>query len=104
MVGDSKFSERYGYRNLNAEITIREDAPEDLRFAIPAIMNEMNIQPKYLRKFICTALLKSPNPNNWGKEYIQREIYELINTCKWYQVYDIIERIYQSFSSRVTRE
>ena len=101
MVGDSKFSERHGYRNLNAEITIREDAPEDLRFAIPAIMNEMNIQPKNLREFICTALLKSPDPNNWGKEYIQREIYELINTCKWYQVYDIIERIYQSFSSRV---
>ena len=32
-----RFSDRHGYRGAEQELTVREDAPEGLRFAIPLI-------------------------------------------------------------------
>ena len=35
-----RFSDRHGYHADERDITIREDAPEDLRFAIPLIAQD----------------------------------------------------------------
>jgi AbiJ N-terminal domain 4 len=38
--------------------------------------------------------LHEAKAGNWGKEYIEQEIYNHINSCEWYKVYDIAEEIY----------
>lgn len=40
------FSDRHGYRGPDEEITIREDAPDGLRFAVLAIAKEAGLGPK----------------------------------------------------------
>ena len=46
------FSDRYGYRRADAEITIREDAPDGLRFAVLAIAKKAGLGPTSMREII----------------------------------------------------
>lgn len=89
------FSKRNGYANMQeAQITVREDAPDDLRGYIPQLTYECGISPSTLRDIVCRALRKQPDSNNWS-EYpnIANEVDYLLRDCKWFKVYDIIERI-----------
>jgi hypothetical protein len=74
-----RFSNRHGYRGGEPEISVREDAPEGLRFAIPLIAQDVGMTPGVMRKTICAVLLQRPNPSNWS-EYpnIWEEVNELI--------------------------
>ncbi len=40
-----RFSDRHGYHGAQQEITVREDAPEGLRFAIPLIASKPEYEP-----------------------------------------------------------
>jgi hypothetical protein len=79
------------------EITIREDAPFEMRSVITGIAYEIGLGPSTLRDIICNVLRKRPDPSNWS-EYpnIDGEVHDLIDRCEWYRVYDIIEAIYAS--------
>lgn len=91
------FSDRYGYRGADAEITIREDAPESLRFAVLAIAKEAGLGPKSMRETICQVLREPPDPNNWS-EYpnIWEEVQWHLQHCPWHKVYDIAEAFHGS--------
>jgi len=95
------FSKRHGFKLPEKEITIRYEAPEELREAIISIAYDIGYSPKTLRPVICKILRKRPDPNNWS-EYpnIDGEIHDLIHGCEWFQVYDIIEGIYQDIYNR----
>ncbi|MNM42304.1 hypothetical protein D3C81_531370 [compost metagenome] len=89
------FSKRHGYAtSQEAEITVREDAPEELRGLIPQLAYECGLGPSALRDIVCRALRKQPDRNNWS-EYpnVANEVEDLLLDCKWYKVYDIVERI-----------
>ncbi len=98
------FSKRHGYQPENAEITFRNDAPEELRYMVIQIGIELGLKPSDLRSIICPVLRKRPDSNNWS-EYpnIRKEIGGLLDECEWYRVYDIIEVIDQSLSYDVYR-
>ena len=89
------FSHRLGYRSPKKEITVREDAPEDLRYAIPQIAKDVGITPEPMRRIICSVLRVAPDPMNWS-EYpnIENEVNELISECPWFRVYDIAEVVH----------
>lgn len=90
-----KFSKRFGYSSVEeAEIAVREDAPEDLRGFLIQLAYEYGVGPKKLRGLVCKLFRKAPDKNNWS-EYpnIDCEVRELIDNCKWYKVYDLIERL-----------
>jgi len=91
------FSDRYGYRGADAEITIREDAPDGLRFAVLAIAKEAGLGPKSMRETICQVLREPPDPNNWS-DYpnIWEEVQWHIQDCPWHKVYDIAEAFHRS--------
>jgi len=93
------FSDRHGYRGADAEITIREDAPDGLRFAVLAIAREAGLGPKSMRDTICQVLREPPDPNNWS-EYpnIWEEVIRLLEDCPWHKVYDIAEALHESLS------
>ena len=90
-----RFSDRHGYRGDDQEIIIREDAPADLRFAVPLIAVDAGMAPKELRRVICGVLLVRPDPGNWS-DYpnVWEEVNGLIEGCPWFRVYDIAEALH----------
>lgn len=89
------FSKRLGFRQLQeAEITVREDAPHELRGVVVQLAYESGFRPKTLRPLVCCVLRTRPDDSNWS-EYpnIDSEIRALLDDCEWYRVYDVIEGI-----------
>jgi|SRR5215831_4938549 len=91
------FSQRHGYGVIDPEITVREDAPDDLRYAVPQIAKAAGMNPKAIRDVVCQELFVSPNPNNWS-EYpnIWEEVLGLLRECEWFKVYDVAEALWRS--------
>ena len=88
------FSKRNGFKIPDKKITIREDAPHNLRDFIPNVYYGLNIQPSTVRKIVCQTLRVSPDKGNWGEyPYISQEVQSLLSECEWFKVYDIIERL-----------
>jgi hypothetical protein len=91
-----RFSERHGYAP-ETEITVRYDAPHELRGVMLDIAYEAGLSPSPMRDLVCRVLRTRPDPNNWS-EYpnIAGEVEYLVDHCQWFEVYDIIEEIYQA--------
>ena len=94
MSSTDRFSTRHGYSQSEAEITIRNDAPDELRGVLRQIANESGLSPKPLREIVCRVLRTRPDSNNWS-EYpnIDEEVQTLVDSCKWFEVYNIIEEL-----------
>lgn len=92
-----KFSERHGYIGPGPEIVVREDAPEDLRYAVAQIARAAGLTPTRIRDLVCQVLLVAPNQNNWT-DYpnIWDEVLKRLGECDWFKVYDIAETIWRS--------
>jgi hypothetical protein len=90
-----KFSKRHGFQQTHAtEITVRQDAPYELRGMLIQIAYDCGFRPKILRPLVCRTLRKRPDLDNWsGFPNIDDEVHVLIDNCEWYRVYDIIEAI-----------
>jgi len=88
------FSERHGFHGPEAEIRIREDAPEEVRAAVVMLGYATGMRPGGMRDLICEVLLKRPDPNNWSAGNIEHEVHQLVDDAPWYKVYDIAERIH----------
>lgn len=90
-----RFSDRHGYRPTAKQITVREDAPDDLRGAITMIAEGVGMQPHAMRQVICQVLLKQPDPDNWSAyPNVWNEVISLVDDAPWYKVYDIAEALY----------
>jgi hypothetical protein len=99
MAERQRFSERHGFRAKEAPITIRTEAPEDLRGVVAEMAYEVGYSPHPLRTLVCRVLRKRPDDGNWS-EYpnIDGEVRTLIDNAEWYDIYDIIEAIYHALS------
>ncbi|MDR3541703.1 MAG: hypothetical protein P4L69_12170 [Desulfosporosinus sp.] len=90
------FSKRYGFASVDEiEIAVRNDAPDGLRQYIVQLAYESGFKPpSKLRSVVCYLLKIAPDKTNWS-EYpnIDDEVYELLSRCKWYNIYDLIERL-----------
>lgn len=96
-----RFSQRRGVSIRETEIKIRDDAPQHVREAIVQIAKEAGLRPSDLRRVICRVLRVAPSDNNWS-EYpnIDYEVNELISSCEWYRVYDIVEALMEYLGDR----
>ncbi|TAK67569.1 MAG: hypothetical protein EPO24_00335 [Bacteroidetes bacterium] len=95
-----KFSKRFGHSTKEKEITIREDAPQDLREYLVQTLYVFGYKPSFLRDTICRVLRKSPDRNNFSEfPNIEGEVYDLVNDCAWFSVYDIIEAFAQGIKA-----
>jgi AbiJ N-terminal domain 4 len=89
------FSRRHGYR-ARREITIREDAPVELRAALIATMHDLGLTYSRMRTIVCSVLRAIPNANNWTEvPNVRDEVSALIDGCEWFRVYDICEAVYR---------
>ena len=98
-----RFSDRHGYRPTAAQITVREDAPSELRGAIPLIAEEAGMKPSVMSQIICNVLLVRPDPHNWS-EYpnIWDEVAWLMEEAPWHRVYDVAEALYAKLAANGT--
>lgn len=88
----NRFSNRYGYgESHEKEISVRQDAPHELRGVLVELARECGFRSQSLREMVCRLLRKRPNENNWSDLNINQEVQELVDDCDWYSVYDIIE-------------
>ena len=96
-----RFSRRHGFEEPDAEITVRNDAPSDLRAVIIDLANECGLEPTPMRRIVCRVLGTAPDSYNWS-DYpnVDNEVRELLSDCNWYLVYDTIEEIYKTLSGR----
>ncbi len=94
--GNQPFSKRFGHVGKNQEITVREDAPDNFRYAVIAIARkDAGISSSTLRDIVCQVLRTRPDKeHNWGEPNISNEVQYHMDSCEWYRVYDIIEAIY----------
>lgn len=91
------FSDRHGYHGDDAEVIVREDAPEALRSAIPMIGRQLDMSYSDIREVVCQTLLVRPDPDNWSPTpNIRDEVSSLLDRCEWFKVYDVAEALYQA--------
>lgn len=92
-----RFSKRMGLDNIVAtEVTVRHDAPVSLRDFVVALAYDSGFLPKPLRRLVCQILRVAPAKGNWSDwPNVAGEVSDLIGSCFWYKVYDIIEEIYR---------
>jgi len=88
------FSRRHGYAAPEAEITVREDAPDIVRSAVLALAHAHGLSPDTVRATICAVLLRTPDRNNWSSGNVAREAEDLVFEAPWFRVYDFAEGIY----------
>lgn len=101
-----RFSHRHGYNSEAADITICEDAPDEVRSAILIIAEgEMGLSPRLLRDVLCTVLRKLPDASNWS-EYpnIWQECRWLMESAPWYRVYDFVEALWHRLEQSTDSE
>ena len=93
------FSKRNRYGGPPKEITICEDAPENLRYVVLQTGIDLGWAPSSLRTIFCRVLRVPPNGGNWS-EYpnVWGEVEGLMYGCEWYKVFDIIEAMYARFA------
>lgn len=89
------FSRRLGFQQRReVEITVREDAPFGLRGYLIDLAYESGLRPSQLRPMVCSVLRCRQDPNNWSEfPNIDNEIRNHVDSCEWYYIYDIVERI-----------
>lgn len=92
-----KFSSRYGFEPQDVEISVRHDAPEELRAIVVDIAYESGSTPHALRSIVCRVLRVKEDLSNWSAfPNVDGEVRDHLESCEWYEVYDLIEAIYRS--------
>ncbi|MFD2788060.1 AbiJ-NTD4 domain-containing protein [Hymenobacter rubripertinctus] len=90
------FSKRNNYRSEEQPIMIYESAPNELREFIISAATATGHDAKRVRSAICYVLRKIADSNNWSTQPVLTEAVDLIGSCKWFKVYDIIEQLYST--------
>lgn len=89
---NERFSKRNGYQqSTEIEISVRQEAPHELRGVVVQLAYECGFFPEILLDVLCRLLRKRFDPSSWSNTHIKNEINKLVDNCKWYRVYDIIE-------------
>ena len=88
---NERFSQRQGYTGRAREITIRRDAPPELRKVITRIARDAGMSPTEIRNIVCRELHADPSEFNMLDSYILKEVDELLSDCEWFRVYDLAE-------------
>ena len=95
----STFSERHGYSAPEPDITVRLDAPEALRGAVPIAARHAGMGFNDLRQVVCQALALAPDTRgNWSEPNVMDEVQRVLDECHWFEVYDVIEAIAQALA------
>ncbi len=100
---DKTFSERHGFAPKPAEITVRRDAPHDLRGLVVDFAYGAGLGPHEVRAIACDVLMRRPDDSNWSPfPNVDWEVRQFLDACSWFEVYDIIEAIHASLKRQAS--
>lgn len=104
MAPEQPFSTRQGFSRAK-DITIREDAPENLRSFVVQAAEHLGWWPDRLRE-VLYRVLRVPMKERYvlGHAKTGARNKSLIDTCDWFKVYDIIEALYAGFAKSDERK
>ncbi len=88
---DKRFSERHGFAPQPAEITVRHEAPSDLRGLVVDFAYRAGLDSEALRGIVCHVLMARAKQSD-----ADTEVRGLLDRCAWFEVYDIIEAIFDA--------
>jgi hypothetical protein len=88
---EKRFSERQGLAPEPPEITVRYEAPSDLRGLVVDFAYRAGLDSEALRAIVCHVLMKRPEDSN-----ADRELQKLLDGCAWFEVYDVIEATFDA--------
>lgn len=95
----SRFSDRYGFEPNEPEVTIRNDAPEELRDVIITIAYESGLSVKATRTVVCRLLRKREDSDNWTDfPNVDNEVRRHMESIEWYRIYDVIEALHDALA------
>jgi hypothetical protein len=78
---------------------VRDEAPAELRDAVAYIAHDLEFSFGNIREIVCRVLRTAPDSNNWSEvPNVRDEVLNLLRSCEWFLVYDVIEALYRSFS------
>jgi len=96
------FSKRHGLQPSEPEITVRHEAPHEMRGVIVDIAYEHGMDPHLMRSMVCRILRVREDSSNWSAfPNVDNEVREHIDSCARYEVYDIIEATYKQVAQRM---
>lgn len=83
-----RFSERQGYSRTDAaQITVRQDAPHEIRGVVVDLAYEAGLGPSSMRSLVCRLLRTREDPNNWSEwPNIAGEVEGLVDQCERFDV------------------
>lgn len=85
-----RFSRRHGFEHEPKDITIRYEAPSELRSVVLDLARESGVVD--ILALVCKTL-RVRNDGNWSADYIARESQGKLDSAEWFEVYDVIEAI-----------
>jgi len=85
-----RFSRRHGFEHEPKDITIRYDAPPELRSVVLDLARESGAVG--LLALVCKTL-RVRDEGNWSPDYVARETQGKLDSAEWFEVYDVIEVI-----------
>jgi len=86
---------------VDPEISIREDAPEELRGVVIDIAYEAGLDPHDMRSLVCRVLRRREDPDNWSAfPNVDGEVRGHLDSCQWFEVYDVIEAIWSKLKKQ----
>jgi AbiJ N-terminal domain 4 len=91
------FSKRHGFSPAK-DITIREDAPANLRSFVLQSASSFGWRPGRLRQRVCQVLRVPPKEGMMSHHAVWTEVKGLVDECPWFKAYDIIEALHASFA------
>ena len=95
-----RFSDRHGFQAPDAEITIRYEAPDELRGVLVTLAYESGTPPKAVRTLVCRALRKREDPDNWSDfPNVDNETRGNLDGSEWYEVYDVAELLHRQLEN-----
>jgi hypothetical protein len=100
---EKRFSERHGFAPDAAEITVRHDAPHDLRGLVVDFAYGSGLDPHDVRAIVCRVLMTRPDDSNWSPfPNVDWEARQLLDGCEWFEIYDVIEAIFRGLQGKVS--
>lgn len=91
------FTDRMGIEIPQSPIIVRNDAPFEFRRYLFQLMRIYEPSLKKIRTYVCFVTKETEDPNNWSEnEFMENEIFIIIENCPWYRIYDIIEYFYRN--------
>ena len=103
MAGSQSFSKQHGYSIQPKDITTREDAPKDFRFALLEITREIahrhlgQYPETGIRDVVANSLRRWLDPSVWRYQDAWEQVEKAVYGCDWFRVYDLVEAFHGYF-------